>query len=317
MNMANTPTYIYHELQRRKVPVELIDEKAWLMRYEKDGTWHYLKGCLTDETGVISCGICDNKRLAERFAREAGMDVPASVRYENDEQTMAFIERYGPIAVKPLNAAHGHGISLNVASVTAVKKAVVSARQYSSVPPILQQMVSGEDIRMLLIGGVYVAAVRRVPAMVVGDGMHTIKQLIEMENAKPHRAAGKRGELKIISLDGAKAYLKKRIHRIPPTGEQVAVVGVSNTSMGGHAEDATDEVPMEIRQKAAAFVQALKLPVCGIDIIRAPTGRCKFIEANASPGFGPHHHPRVGQKRDVTKLFVDFLLSGRIPKDGA
>lgn len=308
MNMTNTPTYIYKELQRRGIPIELINEKARLMRYYVNGEWHLLKGSLTEEARFVGCSVCDNKFLSEYFARQVGLSPPVSVRYEGGDRAKQFLEQYTTIVVKPLNAAHGNGVSLNITSFAELERAVAAARQYSKAPPILQEMIYGDDLRLLLIGGKYTAAVRRVPAAVVGDGVHTVEELIAIENAQSHRSSGKRGKLKIINADAARSYLKQAINDIPNKGQRVAVVGVSNTSMGGHAEDATDDVPPEIRVKAEDFAKTLKLPVCGIDIMLEKTGKYYFIEANARPGFGPHHHPRFGTRRDVTKLFVDYLL---------
>ena len=309
MNMANTPTYIYKELQRRGVPVEIVQESAALMRYKHGGKWHLLKGCLTESAGYVACSICDKKTQTEIFAREAGLKVPKSVRYDNEDQAMEFIKDCGgPIVVKPLDAAHGHGISTKVSSKTGLRKAIRSAKKYSKLRPLLQEMVKGDDLRILVIGGKFTAAVRRVPATVVGDGEHTVATLIEIENEKGHRSKGKRGRLKVISLKNAKSFMNRRIGYVPKKGEIVPVVGVSNTSMGGHAEDATADVTKEIRKKAEAFAKLLSLPVCGIDIMLEENGDYHFIEANARPGFGPHHHPRVGKARNVTKVFVDYLL---------
>lgn len=308
MNMPNTPTYIFYELRRRKIPVEVINDKARLIRYKIGDTWHFVKGCITEAASTISCSVCDNKTLTEYFAKQVGLRTPPSIRYKNDTQAMTFIQKHTSVVVKPIDAAHGHGISLNVRTSTALKRAIKAVRVYSDNPAIIQKMIYGDDLRLLLIGGRFVAAVRRVPASVVGDGKHTIAELIEKENALPHRVTGVRGELKVINVQAAKAFLKKRINAIPSRGQRVAVVGVSNTSMGGHAEDATDDVPDELRQKAEAFAGLLKLPVCGIDVMMEKNGTYYFIEANARPGFGPHHHPRIGKKRDVTKIFVDHML---------
>ncbi len=308
MNMTNTPTYIFEELQRRKVPVELINEKAMLMRYFHNDDWHFVKGCFDEKASIMATKICNDKTLAEYIAREVGLHVPASMRFTNEADAMEFIREYGPTVVKPVDTAHGHGISMNVRSRTGIKRALMHAKKYSKKKPMLQQYVSGHDVRLLIIDGKYAAAVRRVPAMVTGDGTHTVAELIEIENNQPYRSSGLSGKLKIISLRSAKAYLERHIRKIPKEGEQVAVVGVSNTSMGGHAEDFTVQVPKDIRRKAEAFAKRLHMPLCGVDIILNDNGDYSFIEANSSPGFGPHHHPRFGKSRNVTKKYVDYLL---------
>ena len=309
MDMTNTPTYIYEELKRRNVPVEILHEPSTLMQYKHKGKWHYLIGCLTEDASLIGSMICNKKYQTEMFASKVGLPVPKSTLYRDEQQALEFIRECGhPIVVKPIDSAGGSGITMNVSSKTSLRKAIAAAKKASRSRPMLQETVQGDDLRILVIGGKYAGAVRRVPAMVVGDGKHTVEKLIEIENSKDHRSKGKSGKLKIISIKGAQAFLRRRIGRIPQEGEVVKVVGVSNTSMGGHAEDATDDVPTDIRRKAEKFARLLKLPACGIDIMMQKDGTYHFIEANARPGFGPHHHPRVGKERNVTKIFVDYLL---------
>ncbi len=308
MDMKNTATYIYEEFKRRKVKVEVIDESSGLMRYRHSGSWHRLRGCVAEGASSVSVFICNNKPVAEQIAKDIGMPVPVSQNYQSFDQAMKFVDKYSSIVVKPADSAHGHGISLDVSSKSALKKALSRAKKYSKKPPLLQQMVQGQDVRMMIIDGKYVAAVRRVPATVVGDGKHTLGELIEIENRRPIRTSSWRGQMRVISLEAAKSYLRRRVSKIPAKGDKVPVVGMSNTSIGGHAEDMTDQLPSTIYKKAEKFVRELGLPVCGVDILLDDSGKYHFIEANASPGFGPHHNARIGQKRDVTKLFVDMLL---------
>lgn len=309
-NMNNTPTFIYKEFKKRGVPVEVIDEEHGLMRYFHDDDWHMLRSCVTDKTSATSSYVCNTKTLADIVARAVDMTIPTSTRFESLEQAIDFMKQHNSIVVKPLDSAHGHGVATGIKTKTDLKKALVEVKKFSKRPAILQKMVTGLDVRILVIGGKYAAAVRRVPPKVVGDGVRTVEELINDLNKEPERAAavGMRGTLGRINLNFAKNFLKRRLHAVPQKGEEVTVLGVSNTSLGGHAEDITDDLSPEIYQKAEAFARKLNMPVCGIDIMLNEDGSYHFIEGNACPGFGPHHHPRVGKPRDVTKLFVDMLL---------
>ena len=309
IDMTNTPTYIYKELKKRKVKVEILSERHSLMRYHYNGAWHTIRGCVTSDLSAISRYICEQKDLAEIYAREVGMPVPSSRRYESIEQALKFIDECKSIVIKPVSGAQGKGITIGVSSKTELKKALARADKISRSAPIMQQLVSGSDVRILIIDGKFEAAVRRVPASVTGDGKSTIAALIEKENKSGKRAAGKRGRLKVINFEAAKAYLKRRVGRIPKKGQVVPVVGMGNTSLGGHGEDFTDQLPAKIYKKAEKFAKVLKLPICGIDIMLEEDGSYHFIEANASPGFGPHHHPRYGKSRRVVEPFVDMLLN--------
>lgn len=309
MNMLNTGTYIYKELKKRGVTVEVIDDRYSFMRYRYKRQWHYLRGCVTEGVSVISQLASANKDISEQFAKKAGLPVPASMNYESFEQATRFMERYGSIVVKPVDGAQGNGITVGVTTKTELKKALSRVKKFSKKPPLLQQFVQGKDVRILVIDGAFCAAVRRVPASVIGDGKHTIEELIVKENSSGERSAGKRGRLKVINFDAAKTYLKKRLGRVPKKDEIVPVVGLGNTSMGGHAEDFTERLPAAICKQAEKLTKELRLPVCGVDImLDDETNEYFFIEANSSPGFGPHHHPRFGEPRRVVEPFVDMLL---------
>jgi cyanophycin synthetase len=312
--LKNTPSYILKELQRRDIEVEVLDEKNSLLRFRSPGgKWRFLLSCVSDQSSAVGRFICNHKDIALMAARMSDLPLVPDTVYENDEQAIAFMQEHTPIVTKPIDGAHGRGVSVAIEDVSQLKEAVHLAREADPDGKVLlQKMVAGEDARLLVIGGRFVAAVRRIAAHVTGDGQRTLKELIEHENKNnPKRVTGYTGTLRQIDMAAAKKFLQEDISKIPDKDERVQVVGMSNTSMGGYAVDATDEIPQDIATKVEALAEALHLPTCGVDFLIDADKNYYFLEINGSPGFGPHIHPHEGKARDVTKVYVDWLLSAK------
>jgi hypothetical protein len=177
---------------------------------------------------------------------------------------------------------------------------------------LLQQQVSGNDLRILIIDGQLAAASERVPASVVGDGSSTIMQLIEKENiTNSLRGVNYEKPLNKIDVDSALQFLGESVlHTIPKKGESVQVVGTANIGTGGHAINRTDAVPAAIIDEAKKFASSTGVYTCGVDFLYDQSSQSwYFIEANSSPSFGLHLWPTEGEAINVTQIFVTRLLN--------
>jgi len=308
-----TSRIVINELERRDVPVEVISESPYtLLRYFHKGSWHLLRSTLPETSSAVGRGVCDQKYVSFKLATANGIPVPETKVYTSYEEARAFMQKHGSIVVKPSDAAHGHGVTVGVATEGALRRAVNFAMASSSNGVVLlQQKVDGSDLRMLVIGGRFVAATRRIPASVTGDGKKTLRELIRYENeTNPERGENDEKRLSLISLDASERFLGSRLDsEIPAANEKVTVVGTANIGAGGLAMDYTDNVPAEIIAAAETFAQTVKIIACGVDFIWSEeTGKFYFIEGNACPGFCLHIEPAVGTSRPVDRHFVDVLL---------
>ncbi len=313
-----TSRIVISELKRRGIPVEVVAERPFvLLRYFFGGTWHLLRSTMPEATSAVGRVICDEKILSAAVAVKAGLPVPAAIMYATPDEAETFMREQGDIVVKPPDAAHGHGVTVGVADVPALRRAIDFARAVSSSKTVLlQQKISGSDLRMLVIAGTFVAAVRRIPASVIGDGTQTIRQLIEHENAtNPERGKNDEKRLSLISLDASERFLGNKLDTVvPAAGEEITVVGTANIGAGGRAIDYTDKVPKEVIAAAETFARTVKVMACGVDFIwNEDSGEFFFIEGNACPGFCLHIEPAEGTSRPVDRHFVDALLGEKTP----
>jgi cyanophycin synthetase len=188
---------------------------------------------------------------------------------------------------------------------------------------IVESFITGRDYRCLIVGGRMQAIAERVPAHVVGDGRHTVAELVEITNADPRRGVGHEKVLTRIRVDDAALQLVRsqgfEMEAVPPAGEMVRLALTGNMSTGGISVDRTyDAHPdnVEIAEEAARMIG---LDVAGIDFIcpdiAAPvreTGGA-ICEVNAAPGFRMHTHPTVGEPQFIAKPVVDLLFPPGAP----
>src|SRR5438105_2968455 len=192
---------------------------------------------------------------------------------------------------------------------------------------VVESYIQGNDYRVLVIDGHMVAVAQRVPAHVIGDGKHTVRELVDITNRDPRRGIGHEKVLTRIKIDGAAEELLKRqgfeVDAVPPQGTFVKLAATGNMSTGGISIDRTweaDHDNVEIAEEAARVVG---LDVAGIDFLTPDicqpvreTGGA-IVEVNAAPGFRMHTHPTEGDPQYVAKAVIDMLFphgtSARIP----
>jgi cyanophycin synthetase len=308
-----TTRRVIEEFERRGIPLEIITEKPYaLMRYKLNGEWHLLHSTMPEYSAASGKIICDQKGMATELARQNDIPVPLTVRADDEAALADFLGRFESFVVKPADGAHGRGVTVGATKQTMATAIELAAQFAGPGGVILQQRVSGSDLRILVIGGRMVAVSRRIPAGVVGDGERTLRQLIDNENeTNPERGYDDEKRFSKISLESAERFLGEELDsRIPAAGEQVTVVGTANIGAGGYAIDYTDQIAPEIQQAAEKFARLVSIAVCGVDFMwDEQSGEYYFIEANACPGFNLHIQPTEGKSRPVNRYFVDFLMA--------
>jgi cyanophycin synthetase len=284
-----------------------------------------IRATMTSRTGALAVDIAGDKDLTAKLLASAGLPVPRSEAVRSAEAAASAAERIGyPVVVKPLDGNHGRGVCLDLKDADAVREAFVVAEDQSRRGVVIvESFVTGRDYRCLIVGGRMQAIAERVPAHVVGDGEHTVSELVETTNADPRRGVGHEKVLTKITVDDAAVGLVREqgyeLDDVPPSGEMVKLALTGNMSTGGISVDRTfDAHPdnVEIAEEAARMIG---LDVAGIDFIcpdiSAPvreTGGA-ICEVNAAPGFRMHTHPTVGEPQFIAKPVVDLLFPPGTP----
>ncbi|MCD9853378.1 cyanophycin synthetase [Epilithonimonas sp. JDS] len=272
---------------------------------------------ITGNTSSIAVDIACNKELTKKMLEDAAIPVPSGSLVVDEEGLDLAIRKIGyPIVIKPLDGNHGKGASINVNDFETAVVGLTHAQQYSR-KVIVEKYITGFDFRVLVINHKMVAAARRVPAHVVGDGDLNIQELIDKENTDPRRGYGHENVLTEIDVDKDTNELLEKLNytleTIPQKGEIVYLKSTANLSTGGTSIDVTDMIHPENVQMAERVSRIIGLDVCGIDIMAENlTQPLKesggaILEVNAAPGFRMHLAPSEGLPRNVAAPVVDML----------
>jgi cyanophycin synthetase len=282
-----------------------------------------IQATITSQTSHIAVEVASDKEETNKVLGDLGLPVPQQRLVYSSSDAVRFAERIEyPVVVKPFNANHGRGVSLNLNDAEHVRIGFEKAREHSR-GVIVEKFVTGFDHRILVVDGNVVAAAKRVPGHVVGDGKQTIEQLVELVNADPRRGIGHEKVLTRIEIDYQANRLLQLLHYTPQTvpadGEIVYLRSTGNLSTGGTAVDVTDVMHPDNIEMAARAAAAVGLDVAGVDFLTDDISQSHkeqggaICEVNAAPGFRMHAYPSEGEPRDVAGAVMDMLFPNGSP----
>ncbi|WP_457389579.1 cyanophycin synthetase [Roseateles sp. P5_E1] len=283
-----------------------------------------------DATSAVSESIAQDKDLCKRLLQAAGVPVPIGRPVDSVDDAWAVAQEIGlPVVVKPQDGNQGKGVTVNVTTRLGLEAAYKAADEIG--PVMVEKFLPGSDYRLLVIGDKLIAAARRDPPHVIGDGVHTVKQLVDKVNSDPRRGDGHATSLTKIRFDDiAVARLTQQglaPESVPDKGQRVILRNNANLSTGGTATDVTDDVHPEVAARAIAAAQVVGLHVCGVDVVAESVLRPLeeisggIVEVNAAPGLRMHLSPSYGKGRNVGEGIVGHLFgtgnkSGGMAEDG-
>jgi len=286
-----------------------------------------IQATCTGNTSNIAVELASDKEETNGILRDLGLPVPQQYLVRSAANAKRAAQRMGyPVVIKPLNANHGRGVSINLTTPEQVEEAFDKAREHSR-SVLVESFLLGFDHRMLVINGELIAVAKRMPGHVVGDGEHTVEQLVDIINSDPRRGVGHEKVLTRLEFDHQADRLLGQLgydrQTVPARDEVVFLRSTANLSTGGTAIDVTDSVHPDNREMAIRTIKAIGLDVGGVDFLTTDISQSYretgggICEVNAGPGFRMHVAPSEGTPRDVAGPVIDGLFApgsnGRIP----
>ncbi|MEM7353103.1 MAG: cyanophycin synthetase [Acidobacteriota bacterium] len=277
-----------------------------------------IQATVTSETRNIAVEIASDKEETHNLLGDLGLPVPGQRLVYSEREALRAADRLGfPVVVKPLDANHGRGVSINLTDNDSVRVAFEQARKHSR-GILVERFIEGLDHRLLVVDGELIAASKRVPGHVVGDGESTIEALVEEVNSDPRRGIGHEKVLTRLEFDHqAQRLLEQKGYdrdSVPAEGEIVYLRSTANLSTGGTAVDVTDLIHPDNREMAQRAARAIGLDVAGVDFLTTDISKSyretggAICEVNAAPGFRMHVAPSEGQPRDAAGPVIDMLF---------
>ena len=286
-----------------------------------------IRATITSQTTDIAVDIASDKETTNNLLDALGLPVPYQYLVRRVDDAVESANKLGyPVVVKPLDGNHGRGISIDLKTDEEVRVAFDVAKQVSS-SVLIEQFITGFDHRMCVVDGKLIAVAKRVPGHVVGDGKHTIRELVDIVNQDPRRGVGHEKVLTRLEFDHQAEILMAKAGYNPDTvlknGELLYLRDTANLSTGGTAIDVTDLVHPDNRGMAERAVGAVGLDVGGVDFLTPDISKSylevggAICEVNAAPGFRMHVAPSEGKSRDVAGAVMNMLFpnpkEARIP----
>ncbi|NCT71963.1 MAG: cyanophycin synthetase [Xanthomonadaceae bacterium] len=282
-----------------------------------------IQATITGKTPYISVELASDKEETNKILGSLGLPVPRQHLVTSQSEAVKAAQRLGgPVVLKPYNGNHGRGITINISGDDEIRAAFDAAREHSR-SVIVETFQEGADHRLLVVNGELIAATRRTPGHVVGDGRRTITDLVEIVNQDPRRGVGHEKVLTRLELDREANLMMERVgytaDSVPEEGEVVFLRSTANLSTGGTATDVTDIIHPDNRDMAVRAVRAIGLDVGGVDFISPNIAESykniggAICEVNAAPGFRMHVAPSEGTPRDAAGPVIDMLFPPGTP----
>ncbi|HCE07582.1 MAG TPA: cyanophycin synthetase, partial [Oxalobacteraceae bacterium] len=310
----------------RNIPFRRLTEGSMVM-FGWGSRQRRIQAAEMDSTSAIAEAIAQDKELTKKLLHAAGVPVPLGRSVcDADDAWAAACEIGLPVVLKPKDGNQGKGVTVNITSRERLLSAYAAAVEFGD-DILVERYLRGNDFRLLVVGDKLIAAARRDPPQVVGDGEQSVRRLVEQLNRDPRRGTGHATSLTKIRFDDiALASLASQGHSadsIPPKGQRVILRNNANLSTGGSATDVTDDVHPEVAARAVAAAQMVGLDICGVDMVCDSVLKPiedqggGVVEVNAAPGLRMHLSPSYGKGRPVGEAIVANMFGdnddGRIP----
>ncbi len=308
--------------EERGIPWLRLNQQS-LIQFGHGRYQQRIQATVTGKTPHIAVELASDKEETNKILASLGLPVPRQVLVSSQTEALKAARRLGgPVVLKPYNGNHGRGITIDIRTDDEIREAFVAAQAHSR-SVIVETFQPGDDHRLLVINGELVAATKRTPGHVTGDGSHTVAELVERVNQDPRRGVGHEKVLTRIELDAQAGQMLQRVgydaNSVPAAGEVVYLRSTANLSTGGTATDVTDIIHPDNRDMAVRAVRAIGLDVGGVDFITPNIAESyksiggAICEVNAAPGFRMHVAPSEGTPRDAAGPVIDMLFPPGTP----
>jgi cyanophycin synthetase len=308
---------IIDEAKKRNIPYRRLN-KSSLVLLGQGIHQKKIRASMTSDTAAIGVDLAGDKDETKKILKKAYIPVPTGEVVTSEEELKDLLQEMSfPVVIKPINGNHGRGITTNIRT---VEQAIAAFHIATSVSGevIVERFIEGFDYRFLVINYKLVAVAKRTPAMVMGDGVSTVNELIEQTNNDPNRGDGHEKVMTKIKVDAVTEKILEdkglTLQSVLPMGQILFLKDTANISTGGTSRDVTDLVHPDNIFMAERIARIMNLDICGIDVVSKDIDvpitneNGGVVEVNACPGLRMHLNPAKGLGRNVAEPIVQMLF---------
>lgn len=307
------------EAIKRGIKTEIVDRSENFISLTKGEKVEYVKQATkTSKDNYVTVLIMENKTVTKKVLAKESIKVPVGEEFNSLAEAKMSINNYigKPIVIKPKSTNFGTGINIfpEGAKTEDIERAFEIAFKFDKTV-LIEEFIKGKEYRFLVIDDQVVGILHRVPANVLGDGVKTIRELVEIKNENPLRGKGYVTPLEKINLGENEAIFLKQQNKnfdyVPLKGETVYLRENSNISTGGDSIDYTDSIPQKFKDIAVKASKAAGAKICGVDMMLEDYSDEKtnyaIIEINFNPAIHIHSYPFVGTERKIAVEVLKLL----------
>jgi cyanophycin synthetase len=307
---------IINEAKKRNIPYKRLNSGSMIL-FGQGVHQKKIRASMTSDTASIGVDLAGDKDETKKILKKAYIPVPTGEVISDEEELRDVLQEMSfPVVIKPIDGNHGRGITTNIRNIEQAIAAFHIAKTISE-SVIVERFIEGYDYRFLVINYKLVAVAKRTPAMVMGDGLSTIAELIEQTNNDPNRGDGHEKVMtKIVVDETTNNILNDKgftLSTILPMGQILLLKDTANISTGGTSRDVTDLVHPANVLMAERIARIMNLDICGIDVVAKDIDQPitneigGIVEVNACPGFRMHLNPAKGLARNVAEPVMSML----------
>ena len=323
LKLGPSTNAIIEECQKNEIPyIRLNDNSLFQVGYGKHRKM--IEASCTSNTMLISEMIAKDKDLTKKILQKIGVAVPKGYYIQGKQELLEHYLLFDtPVVLKPYNGNHGDGVITNIRTEKELLDAYDIVKKINSAM-LIESFIKGNDYRVLVVDYKVIAVAKRTPPFIIGDGTHTIFELVQELNLDPKRGEGHSSLLSHVEFDDVMIYYlaSKGMTKntIPKQGQKVILRNNGNLSSGGSAEDVTDQIHPETVYQCEMACRQIGLNICGLDIVcndisePLTSQNGAIIEMNSGPGLRMHISPNVGQGRNVAESIVSDLFPDGISR---
>ena len=322
--MKNRGLVLVDEARKRGLKIENLkknDRHLRFFRVKLNGKYYYFEAVpIGNSYNKIASESVSNKWFSKKILQKAGFHTPAGQVIKSFKDALSYVKKKGyPVVIKPLTKSLCQGVTINIRNELQLKKAIEYVRKYGK-KFLIEEYLAGQNYRVTVVDGKVVGTCLRKYPQVIGDGKHSIKELIDIKNKDPRRGTDKNFTLHPIKIDKNFTHellveQKLTLNSIPKKGQVVILNKKINLGSGADTVDVTDIVHPKISELSSRVAEIFDAKVLGLDLLtpdisKAPGEKniASIIEVNAYPFIDIHHYPYEGKPRNIAAAIWDMIF---------